>query len=326
MYLEFDEDFPKHPKSGRLCASLQHPVAWAYMAKLWCWAKKYQKDGDLTAYEPGEIEFFVDWTLADGKFYAAAVRAGFIDEETDAAGKVVSRRLHNWMKRSGGAIKRMEDEATRKRLFRLHSQKRCDHLSCPHCAASTDGDAHGDGRSETEGAASGGRPADGADQDKTKQGKSKQDHDLSLGSRSDLSQTRAKSEPRAIALKDGPLTGHELRRVFSLVRERDLPGSLAWVTPAVAGGKDSTMAEVVNDNPEARVDVIPTMAMLFRLAKEGKAGDKSQEILDDGSFAFGTWCSKWTSLRERLHGKTTRASAVPQPGAPALPKTVDLRR
>jgi len=175
MYLEFDENFPEHPKSVRLCSSLQNPVAWAYMAKLWCWARKYQKDGDLTGYEPAEIEFAVGWTLADGRFYAAATRAGFIDEDHDAAGAVVARRLHNWMKRSGGAIKRMEDEAGRKRAFRLHAQRKCDAATCPNCAASTDGDGASAGQEPDAHGLSGGRPTDGADQDKTNQDKSKQD-------------------------------------------------------------------------------------------------------------------------------------------------------
>jgi len=335
MYLEFDENFPDHPKSVRLCSALQHPVAWAYMAKLWCWARKYQKDGDLTGYEPSEIEFAIGWTLADGKFYAAAVRAGFIDEERDSSGTVTARRLHNWMKRSGGAIKRMEDEATRKRTFRLHNQKKCDAASCPHCPTAAEVAAFEAGQDEAEFRAavaeaemSAGRPADvatdkpkasadGADQDKTKQGKSKQD--LPLPFRGDPDQTRPESTGRA----NGPLTGLSVRQIFSEVRSR-MVGGLPWQVPRVAEGKDATMAEIINADPAARADVAPTIELLFKLAKAGAAGDKSQQILDDGSFAFGTWCSKWTALRERVHGKARVAAA--QPGAPALPTTVDMRR
>jgi hypothetical protein len=136
MYLQFDEDFPNHPKAVRLCTALQHPVGWAYITKLWCWAKKFQQDGNLTAYDPGEIEFAVGWTLADGKFYAAAVRAGFIDEERDGD-VVVARRLHNWMKRSGADITKMEDQAARKKRWRDHQAKprRCIPDECEFCAS-----------------------------------------------------------------------------------------------------------------------------------------------------------------------------------------------
>jgi hypothetical protein len=144
-----------------------------------------------------------------------------------------------------------------------------------------------------------------------------QDHDLGSGpllslppKQSDPDQTRADSEPHASV----PLTGHSLRKIFADVRSRFV-GGFTWQTPAVAGGKDATMAEIINADPAARADVVPTIELLFKLAKEGKAGDKSQEILDDGSFAFGTWCSKWASLRGRVHGKTTSAAStfVPRP-------------
>jgi hypothetical protein len=138
-------------------------------------------------------------------------------------------------------------------------------------------------------------------------------------------QTRAESEGRAVAIRPGPLTGHELRRLFGLVRSRALPSSMPWATPAVAGGKDSTMAALIEDDPTARPDVVPSMELLFKLAKDGKAGDKSAEIVNDGSFAFGSWCSKWTALRERLHGKAPVVTAAPA-GPPSLPTTVDMRR
>lgn len=151
MYLEIDEDFPSHPKSVRLCAALNNPVAWAYMIKLWSWARKYQKDGDLSAYTPAEIEMAIGWAKADGRFYAAAVRVGFIDEPEPEGGEIVQRWLHNWLSRTGGAVKRMEDEATRKRIFRLHRSRKCDSATCPHCLA----------ESGPDGPSSGGRPPDG---------------------------------------------------------------------------------------------------------------------------------------------------------------------
>jgi hypothetical protein len=121
MFLEVDEDFPTHPKSIRLGVLTGNPVAWAFIQKLWCFCCKHQKDGDLTAYEPAEIEGFAGWTANDGVLYAAAVKVGFIDEEEecDAGGAMlVARRVHNWMKRTGDAIVRMRTEAERKKSFR----------------------------------------------------------------------------------------------------------------------------------------------------------------------------------------------------------------
>jgi hypothetical protein len=177
MYLEIDEDFPTHPKSVRLCAALNNPVAWAYMIKLWSWARKYQKDGDLSAYTPEEIEVAVGWAKVDGKFYAAAVRVGFIDEMEPTGAEVIQRWLHNWLARTGGAIRRMDDEATRKRLYRLHNAKKCDPATCPLCAKENGRDpaSSSDGRPPDGPRTGAGRPPDGPDQDKASQDKASQD-------------------------------------------------------------------------------------------------------------------------------------------------------
>lgn len=178
MYIEVDEDFPSHPKSVRLCSALGNPIAWAYMIKLWAWARKYQKDGDLSAYEPAEIESAIGWIGESGRLFAAAVRAGFIDDGDGI------RALHNWMVRSGGGIKRAEDEAIRKRLWRLHKTGKCDRETCAACAAEGNGADSGD----ADASPSASRPrdvrvnetrqsADGSHQDKTSQGQSRQDPD-----------------------------------------------------------------------------------------------------------------------------------------------------
>lgn len=140
---------------------------------------------------------------------------------------------------------------------------------------------------------------------------------LSSGSGSDAG---AGSEGRA-----GPaaLTGFSLRKIFSEVRSR-VVGGMPWQTPRVAEGKDASMAELINADQAALADVVPTIELLFKLAKAGRAGDRSDVVLRDGSFAFGAWCSQWTALREQLHGKGPDAAAAP--GAPILPKTVDMRR
>jgi hypothetical protein len=119
MYLEIDEDFPTHPKSMRIGVLLGNPVAWAYVQKLWVFACKYQKDGDLSAYSPEEIEGFVGWPAADGKFYAAAVKVGFIDEREGDGG----RWLHNWKTRQGRWLDKMEADRRRKADSRAPVQR-----------------------------------------------------------------------------------------------------------------------------------------------------------------------------------------------------------
>lgn len=95
--------------------------------------------------------------------------------------------------------------------------------------------------------------------------------------------------------------------MFSQVRAGAV-GGLPWQSVRVAGGTASDMAAAINEDPAARADVVPSMELLFKLAKAGKAGDRSNTIVTSGSFAFGAWCSKWTELRELLHAKLPSAA------------------
>lgn len=109
MFLEVDEDFTEHPKSLRLCRILMNPLGWAYVIKLWRWCTKYQKDGDLTLYEKGEIEYALGWTLEEGVLFAALVKAGFVEE---VGGRVL---VHDWDKHQGKWIRKLEADRERAR-------------------------------------------------------------------------------------------------------------------------------------------------------------------------------------------------------------------
>lgn len=117
---------------------------------------------------------------------------------------------------------------------------------------------------------------------------------------------------KTIALRLGPVTGHDLQRVFGEIRARDV-GGLDWQGVRVANGKESSMADLINADPTARADVIPTIELLFRSAKEGRRGPQSARILSTPSFGFGAWVSDWTPLREEIHGK---APAPPSSDVP----------
>ncbi len=150
-----------------------------------------------------------------------------------------------------------------------------------------------------------------------------QDQDPDLGSgpsslpprSSPPDQTRsnleAEAEPPAdrYALRDGPVTGRELQRLFSEIRCRDL-GGLPWQNVRVTGGAASTMADAINADPDLRADVAPTIALLFKRAKANAAGSRSSDILREPSFAFAAWCSGWTGLREELRGLSPAAPPI----------------
>lgn len=133
MYLEIDEGFATHRKTLRFCALMMDHNAFAYILRLWTWACRSAPDGDLSGMEAMDIEIAVQYRQADGKCYAAFVKAGFID----ASGPTEPPdRLHNWMSRTGGAIKKMADEASRKKAWRdAHGTVKCPgKANCQICA------------------------------------------------------------------------------------------------------------------------------------------------------------------------------------------------
>lgn len=107
MYLEIDEGFIAHRKTLRLCAMMQDQNAFAYMMRLWSWATRSAPRGDLNGMDPADIELVVNYRLMDGKCFRAMVTAGFIDTNADG----MPTEIHNWMKRTGASILRMEAAA-----------------------------------------------------------------------------------------------------------------------------------------------------------------------------------------------------------------------
>lgn len=105
MYLEIDEGYPTHRKTLRLCALLKCDTADAYPPRLWSWAMRAAKTGDLTGMEAYEVETSMRYRGKPGALYAAMVSAGFID---DLDGRV---EIHDWMERTGAAIARMDASA-----------------------------------------------------------------------------------------------------------------------------------------------------------------------------------------------------------------------
>lgn len=171
MYLEIDEGFPEHPKTLQLCASLESPTAFAYLINFWRWACRSCKDGDLRGMSVYAIEEAAKYHRHDGKLYQAMVaklggKAGFLDADENG----VATGIHNWGKRTGAAIQRMEGEADRKRMYRAHKDGKCGH-GCKWCE--TEGGQRKDGSG-----LSAGRPQDiptqsspvQSSQDKTREG------------------------------------------------------------------------------------------------------------------------------------------------------------
>ena len=121
MYLEIDEGYWEHPKTLDLCARLADDQADAFPPRLWKWACRCARNGQLGAITAYAFERVVRYAPADGKCFEAFLGAGFLDR--DDSGEVT---IHNWMLpgRTGHAIARMEAKADENRQRRADAKAR----------------------------------------------------------------------------------------------------------------------------------------------------------------------------------------------------------
>jgi hypothetical protein len=96
-------------------------------------------------------------------------------------------------------------------------------------------------------------------------------------------------------------TGFDVQQKFVRTRAVVFPGTLDWSVPTDTAGKISSFAETLT--PEVQADVEPTMLLFWRHV-EGGDDDWDDSRLADVGFAYGTWRSRFTRLREELHGRS----------------------
>ena len=126
-------------------------------------------------------------------------------------------------------------------------------------------------------------------------------------------------EPNDIRLPPGEVTEYGIAKTFGFVRGREWPNAFPWTIPRSSPEKAAGIVTDANDDPDVRDDLVPTMVLLFAKAKAGKLGAKN---IDDATVAFGWWVSKFTALREELHGR----NSGPDDGKPVDPYCDDHRK
>ena len=118
MFLAVDVALLRHPKTMKLRRALMDRRAALYVVELWAWCSEFATDGDLTQFDPLEIEEGVGWSLDAGVLFAALVASGFIDKSED--GRIT---VHDWMSHQGKWIAKMEAERTRLKEWRSGRRK-----------------------------------------------------------------------------------------------------------------------------------------------------------------------------------------------------------
>lgn len=119
---------------------------------------------------------------------------------------------------------------------------------------------------------------------------------------------RSNEEANQDGLPNGPVTGFGLQRAFARIRAREVPEKMDWQTPPLRDGKAADMADLINADPPGRADVIPTLELFIRTARDGKRGPQSVLMIEKPAFGFAAWCTDWTALREELRAIARRAA------------------
>jgi hypothetical protein len=280
MYLEIDEGYFEHPKTLDLCARLQDPNACVYPLRLWKWACRSAKSGKLGKISAFAIEKAVDYEPRDGKCFAALCstpdRGGFIDLSEDGTAEI-----HDWMSYTGGAIARMDAKVKANKDRREAARKQHNAGTMPELCS------HDAGRNSTQT-----RP------DKTSQDK--------------ILETLPARDPSATTTEYAPRTkkpsGRDLLTWFGVERSKAFPETLPWVTGKNPDGDAQTFIDKIQD--DAYQDVRPTMVAFFAHVKAGDQGWCTPKNTTDPSFAFGSWKSGFTALREEILGRSPKPKAV----------------
>jgi len=296
MYLEIDEGFPGHRKTLRLCSLMQNPEAGWYMIRLWTWACRSCPSGDLRGLTPYDLEMAVQYRKLDGACYKAMVESGYVDESNPGE----PGEIHGWMEHTGGAIRKMEESAESKKLWRLHRDGKCER-HCKWCKTVQ-------GQSKDSPETLKGRGTDKTAQDKTSPGKTRQDQSRQ-DKRESNSGARA-GDPSGVPERGavpvpphnepGKPTARNVLAAFARIRGETCGGKALFFQPT-----ESTVDKAAKWLEAMPVDAVADIEPAMKRACDGvRDGVKSwsDSRMSDPMFLFATIVSRWSSLREELHG------------------------
>jgi uncharacterized protein YdaU (DUF1376 family) len=119
-------------------------------------------------------------------------------------------------------------------------------------------------------------------------------------------------DPRVRSPEPGPergtgrrrATGYDHQVLFARLRAEIFPEALTWAIPPDSGGKAGTFAERLTEDEQ--LDVVPTMLMFWQHVHDKDRDWTDERIHDNPAFALGCWRSRFTKLREEVHGTAPR--------------------
>lgn len=284
MFMEIDEGYLDHPKTLDLCGRLQDSRAALYPIRLWQWACRSAKSGKLGKISAWAIEKAIDYEAKDGRCFEAMVGAGFIDRDADG-----NCEIHDWMKHTGGAIKRMDEAAEKKKLYRAHRDKKCG-PSCEWCRT-VPGQSQ-DSPKDIPGTSEGQTDTVQSSQDQSSPVQTRQerrDPDLTRApGLAPIQATGGKPTPRHVAIRFGAIRGEVCgsKKVFWQPTQAAIDKITHW------------LGEMPDDGTP---DIEPAIRLACEKTRDGADGWTNASLADP-NFLLGAFVAKWPALREELHG------------------------
>lgn len=296
MYLEIDEGYFEHPKTLRLCAALRDHHAAIYPVRLWKWACRSARDGRLGTVDAFVIEKVVGYEPMDGACFQALRDVGFIDQDTDGL------KIHDWMERTGGAIKRMEDKASENRRRREEGKKRHDSEKAQRDA----GTVPESYQNRT-----------GTNPSQTRPDQTSQDLSLRAPAR-DPSGTAEHGGTTVPHNEPGKPSARNVLAAFARIRGETCGGKALFFQPTEATVEKA--ARWLEEMPvDAVVDVEPAIRRACLGVRDGAKG-WSDGRMSDPMFLFASIVSRWSSLREDIHGCAPKVAAAKDPREDRRPR------
>ncbi|HET8669468.1 MAG TPA: hypothetical protein VFM05_02235 [Candidatus Saccharimonadales bacterium] len=144
-YVSLSVGFSRHPKVKRFRALCGLERSEIFLIRLWEWAAEYAVDGDLSGYQPTEIESELGWASTSGTLFSLLVTSGFLDRSDDGSRVTI----HNWLLpgRSGYGIAQLakQREGFRERKAKYRRSLNSGHGDVP--VPLSKGEGKGEGKS-----------------------------------------------------------------------------------------------------------------------------------------------------------------------------------
>ena len=112
VWIESHQEIGKHPKTRKAArlAGVSVPTLVGHLHLIWHWALDFAQEGNLSGYEPWQVEDAAMWEGAEGALFDALRLAAYTEVNNDSV-----CALHDWHDYAGKLIERRRADAARKR-------------------------------------------------------------------------------------------------------------------------------------------------------------------------------------------------------------------